>query len=637
MSEPVIQKTTGVGFTDGRPASVEASAPGQERTADLLATELAIRKSPAVWFATCGHILNKERRDEQPVPNIFQCRMSAAHEWQVHNGLPSRQIDLKPRQVGGTTFGAAILYHAMRTAAMRGVAIADCLDHSNNLFAMLTYYGMNDDFPWGSEFSHTQMDAEMSNGSVCEKKTAERPTSTRSSTLQGLLASEVGWWPNTPAKSAGDTLLSLGNSLASAAGTVGIEESTPNGAAGAFADDWRGARWPEYDDYWKIYGMPPDVGQGNGYIRVFAAWYEFLEYEKSLGGTEGEITAAIEKLKGQADVSADERADEAADIVFIKAVLARSGVTDEAEMERTIWRKIAWRRWCVRDKDRCRGDLEKFKQEYPSDPVSCFLHSGKPRFNNEGLVRLEEMARRTQPLYGVLDEQTNGAVVFRKTSKQEAWLHVWEEPMAGCHYCMPVDPMTGADQTTGSVDPDHNSVGVLRRGYVDTNGVKHNKMLVARIAPPNTMDAGPLMDMGAKLARWYGNCIVIPEVNKGLHVLERCKMKGLTVYRRSSGVDRAREEVTERLGWQTDGETRLQIIDTLGDDVRRNEIDIYCPVAVAQMRTFVRNKNGRPEAAPGCKDDDVLMLAIGDQCLPGATRYREPARRRVKFDADDYQ
>ena len=80
---------------------------------------------------------------------------------------------------------------------------------------------------------------------MIHKKTAERPSSTRSSTLQGLVASEVAFWPSTRAKSAAETLLSLGNSLAKGPGTVAVQESTPNGAYGAFAENWRAARWPE--------------------------------------------------------------------------------------------------------------------------------------------------------------------------------------------------------------------------------------------------------------------------------------------------------------------------------------------------------------------------------------------------------
>ena len=590
-------------------------------------TELLIRQSPVFWFATCAHIRNKERQDEQPTPNVFQVRMSAAHEWQRRNGLPSRQIDLKPRQVGGTTFSAAILYHASRSWPMRSVVIADVLDHSNNLFAMFCYYATNDDYEWGTSFESTLTEATFSNGSVVEKKTAERPSSTRSSTLQGLGASEVAWWPSTNAKSAAETLLSLGNSLASVPNSVGIKESTPNGAYGAFADDWRAARWPEYDDYWKVYGVENDPGPGSGYIRVFAAWYEFEEYSK------GEAETAAAKL---VEVGKEERADELRDIEFIRRVLERRGIVDPAEVDRITWRKLAWRRWCVRDADRCRGDWEKFKQEYPSDPVSCFAHSGKPRFNLEGVSRIERMARSRQPMYGVLDEQKDGSISFRKTSPDESWVHVWEEPRIGCHYGMPIDPMTGADQTAGTIDPDHNSVGILRRAYRDANGVQWNTMLAARIAPGNMMDASPLINFGARLARWYGNCLVIPEVNKGLHVMERCKDHELNLYRRTVGIDKLRDEVLEALGWETNEQTRYQIIETLADLIRTQTIDVYCPVVAQQLATFVRNRKGKAEAAPGCKDDDVLMLAIGTQCAESFTRMGEPKRRVARKERGDY-
>lgn len=591
--------------------------------------EYLIRSSPAFWFATCGHIRNKDRVDERPVPNVLQMRMSAAHEWQRRNGLPSRQIDLKIRQVGGTTMGAAILYHDLRNHAMRTVAIADVLDHSNNLFDMICYYADNDEFDWGSSCEHNLTEATFSNGSVVEKKTAERPSSTRSSTLQGLLASEVAWWPSTRAKSATETLLSLGNSLAKRPHTVGIKESTPAGAYGAFAEDWKDARWPEYDDYWKLYGVENEPGPGNGYIRVFAAWWEFSENEVPVGAQE------MAALKAE-DTTDEQRVDEERDKAFIVALMEKRGVTDAAEVENMVWRKLAWRRWCVRDADRCRGDLEKFRQEYPSDPVSCWLHSGKPRFNNEGLLRLERMAKGRRPEYGILDLQNDGSVVFRRTDPNEALIAVWEEPRIGCYYGNPIDPMTGKDQTAGAVDPDHNSVGVIRRGYRDGNGVEWNPMLVARVLAPNVMDATPLMDITSRLAKWYGNCLVIPEVNKGLHVVERCKDHNLNIYRRTVGVDKLRETLVDRVGWETNEQTRLQIIEDLADLIRKQAIDIYDPVMVGQLRTFVRNKEGRPEAAPHCHDDDVMMLAIGVHCMDSFTKLNEPKRRVPKNRRDDY-
>jgi hypothetical protein len=45
---------------------------------------------------------------------------------------------------------------------------------------------------------------------------------------------------------------------------------------------------------------------------------------------------------------------------------------------------------------------------------------------------------------------------------------------------------------------------------------------------------------------------------------------------------------------------------------------------VSELRGFVVAENGRPEAATGKHDDDVLALAIGLATIEGATTYTEP-------------
>jgi hypothetical protein len=45
--------------------------------------------------------------------------------------------------------------------------------------------------------------------------------------------------------------------------------------------------------------------------------------------------------------------------------------------------QLAWRRWTIDNK--CRGSLDKFRQEYPSNDVEAFLMSGRPAFGIESV------------------------------------------------------------------------------------------------------------------------------------------------------------------------------------------------------------------------------------------------------------
>jgi hypothetical protein len=90
-------------------------------------------------------------------------------------------------------------------------------------------------------------------------------------TLQALLCSEVAHYRRAGERSGEKILLAIRNCVPAKPDTIVIEESTPNGAGGAFYNTWQNA--VEFDDYKK--------GQtGNGYVRVFAAWHDFEENQE---------------------------------------------------------------------------------------------------------------------------------------------------------------------------------------------------------------------------------------------------------------------------------------------------------------------------------------------------------------------
>jgi hypothetical protein len=69
----------------------------------------------------------------------------------------------------------------------------------------------------------------------------------------------------------------------------------------------------------------------------------------------------------------------------------------------------------------------------------------------------------------------------------------------------------------------------------------------------------------------------------------------------------------ESLGWRTTSVSKPLAIDELNASIRDGSIDIYDKSTIAELRTFVREANGKMHGSP--HDDRVMSLAISNQML----------------------
>jgi len=556
----------------------------EEKELTLEAVQAVARKDFLAWWETYTKILNKDAQLIEPRANFLQRHISEVVKWLQKNKHPIRLIVLKPRQMGSSTITTAVMTHFLRanpniSACMMG----DELDTSQNLMNMVNRYVENDTLEWGQTYSTSR--GEFSNGSKIVKETANDAGAGRSMTLQALLCSEVAHYRRAGERSGEKVLLAIRNCVPSSPNTIVIEESTPNGAGGAFYNTWQSA--VEFETYRK-------GNHGNGYIRIFAAWHDFDE-----------------NIAPAQDLSLTFREED---------------LKTRFKLEDT---QLAWRRRCVKEK--CAGDSKQFEQEYPSDPVSCFLTSGRPRFDIDGIAFQEKCLK--EPTTGVIDVPSNMTrPIFRVTEPAEAWVWVWETPRENGRYLVSVDCMTGISQVSGK-DPDAHSILVLRAGYHDETGAFVRPRVVARVRPPCRVDIDVLADFVGRLSIYYGGCLVVPEVNgPGLALIELLKADAVNIYQRE--IFNLRESKRSKaLGWQTTDKTRRMIIEELASQIRDyNEKDsgiyVSCKQILEQMRSFVVSDSGRPEASAGRHDDDVLALAIGNCTIAGATRYNEPQAMR---------
>lgn len=571
-----------------------------------------IQLDPAVWFASCSKILDKNRKLITPIPNIFQLRIFHAYVWCIQNGIPPRIICLKPRRVGGTTACAGLSYFHCRRFPTKHISIADTNEKSDILFQMFCMFAEKDAFAWGTTFESNNKEAKFSNNSLTVKRSAEAPKQTRGDTLQSAHESEACIWKDVGPLSADETAAALLSALGNGKHTLGLNESTAKGARGYFYKEWQRARWPDWNgppslaSYWQKYSVQNNDKDASEWRRVFAAWFEFPEY----------TCGPHQSSAGLQPVSSDAESD---DIL---------GTLDEKERKLIDLydvnvNQLKWRRWMIRNN--CLNQVARFQEEFPATPEEAFLQSGSPVFDSDGLSVIELTTRAADVEFGNIVEQARSRVVgWQQVPEIQAWAKIWEHPRPGRKFIVSVDVMTGEDEIYGTgEDSDRHSVQVWRAAYTDELKQVWKPKLVARIKPPYQEDNSLLCEKVMLLSRYYGDCIIVVEANKGVAVIAKLRDEhNAHLYVREEH-DSTVNKMVKKLGWDTNMKTRDIIIDAIQDACRDSTVDIPCPNLLDEMKTFIRDKTGKRTAGSSAHDDDVLAAGMGIHLLPFATTYRE--------------
>jgi hypothetical protein len=370
---------------------------------------LEIREDPNLWFERFGKFCDERTRQPTQGPaNVLQRRMFEHYRRCRKDGKPCRMVVLKYRRAGSSTGSEALVYlHAHNYNARLGVIGTD-YKASANMLQMLAFFGKHDDFPgWSSKVSLDSNDPTAaaaagpndgaaaggqagleiqamsweeriekalstkivwSHGSSAELYTATNPESARSAGLNGFHATEVGRWPSGGQWDAVETLTSMRNTLPKAGFHLAIEESTANGAQGAFYDTCRNARWPDYAEWpemhrscWPL--VANEYGRELQFVFIFAAWFEDERH--------------FDKLTAEQAQRVEETLDAEAWYFGEKELIARYGQPGPmgmrlgGEVAASVWAQLAWRRGIIKNVCSRRG-LDEFAQEYPSNPLEAF-------------------------------------------------------------------------------------------------------------------------------------------------------------------------------------------------------------------------------------------------------------------------
>lgn len=252
--------------------------------------------------------------------------------------------------------------------------------------------------------------------------------------------------------------------------------------------------------------------------------------------------------------------------------------------------------WSAGDRDEAWYEVKKAQlpdwqlaQEYPSDPDEAFIRSGRPVFDLEVLRSIECIEPDRGRLY------YDDGLVF---DANKGPLSVWQYPEPGQVYCI------GADVAEGLSHGDYSVAQVINANTLQVVAVWHGHI------DPDLFGSEVLYDLG----EWYNTCLIgVENNNHGLTTLKALQRSGYrNIYRQRRLANRS-PQATEILGWRTTAVSKPLAIDELAKALRDDDIILYDDKTIAELRTFVREDNGKMHGSP--HDDRVMSLAIANQML----------------------
>lgn len=470
---------------------------------------------------------------------------------------PIRIVVLKARQEGVSTLCEALIFEkTARYPNVNSLIVAHEPESTEEIFAMSKrFYDMLPKWlqPMRRYDNKRQMafenPDEKQRGKIAGRRsrmiiaTADKIKIGRGLTLHCFHGSEVAFW-----KKAKELMISVMQAIPDHSDTMIFLESTANGMGGD----------GEY-----FYNLVQNaMAYKNDFQLIFLPWHLMPEYALNFS-IEGEKESFIKSLDD-----------------YERDIKARFNLSLE---------QLNWRRWAIKNK--CGGDIEKFKQEYPITVDESFIASSNTVIPKEVIEKQRKFIR--DPI------RTWEDVLIYEDLK---WNH---------YYSLGADPAEGV-------------------GRDDSAFTVMDRMTGREIAHFSSNNIQP--DLFAKkivkVAEYYNNAMVVAEINgHGIAVIHELMRLGYPNIVHQKYFDHTLNEWTSRLGWKTTKVSKPLMVDEFIRGLREEEIGLSSTIIMSQMMTFVHTDEAEKHsmgAESGQKDDSLIsaMLAWqGFKDLPGEFRF----------------
>lgn len=267
------------------------------------------------------------------------------------------------------------------------------------------------------------------------------------------------------------------------------------------------------------------------------------------------------------------------------------------------------------------GKLDRITREQLLYGDWAISPTGRTYFNPDALALFHAMPGEIGEL--VLTENRLGEkrLVFQR--RPDGMLSVWRTPVANRRYVMGCDAALGRDANRGEgkVDPDWSVVQVREQETGEQ---------VARFR--GRVSEAYFGEYWVRLHRWYNNAFVVPAVTGGYGraALVSAMSTGLEakyVYWREdeTGMPGRRPTGAPDLGFTESVATRPVLYSLLDTAIIQHAIETYDAVTINEYYAFEINKDGKPCARSGMKDDCVSADALCVKGMQIAPRVIKPA------------
>lgn len=560
------------------------------------------------WAYKCAHIKNKN--GGMPLPfllNAPQRKLIGEFEKMREEGLPIRIILVKARQWGGST--ATQIYmlwiQLMRMQGFNSLIVAHQNSGTEEVMAMaktaLDCYPRHLLDPDGAPFQEKEkiyVSAGWSRSAIKIPRrnfrikigSAERPDSSRGGDYALVHLTEVGLWKKTLGKSPEDIIRAATSGVLLRPETMIVMESTANGVGNFFHNEYEAAK------------------KGTSLYRpVFVAWHEIEQYATPV---EDRRAMAERIVKNRlSDFTDDER--------FPSGSYIWNLWEDGARLDAINWYEKTRRAY---------NNPDQMLSEYPGNDIEAFVNSGAHVFNRKMALELRKRcmpARFSGELEGNADYGERALEGITLEEDPNGRLKIWDKPdiRNGEAAGMQDRYLTVVDVGGRSMKADWSVIAVFDR----------IRMLYGSGGPAiaaqwrGHCDMDILAWMAARIAKWYGNSLLVIESNtletrdpdryvdgdQSGFILNQLRDCYPNLYARRQSPEDIVEGRPKKYGFHTNSATKPMIISNLVRVVRERlyiERDERC---IDEYLTYERRQNGSYGAVTGKHDDMLMTRAIG--------------------------
>lgn len=501
-----------------------------------------------------------------------------SEKMKVERGI-IRILLLKSRRFGGSTYVEGRYYWRASLNSNRNTFIVGHEERSTKtLYAMATLMQEQNPIAPTTRKSNAQeliFDNAEGNGlkSQYELATARNISSGRSQGIHYLHGSEVAFWPDA------DTLLDgLFQCVPDPPSESEVYlESTAQGCGNRFHRDvmntYSEGKYPYYQEDGITYAW---YNPSSEWILVFIPWFSHERYTRVFED-EDRKKAFIQRLNAQVFNKEDLKWEDS------------EGKKLQKQYNLTL-EQLYWREWCIENK--CRGTVDIFHQEYPSNVEEAFLSVGTTVFSKSLCDNVEEFCLAPIIIGNIIDRMGQSKI----NPHPHGHFSLWEKPDKDEHYFLTIDSAGGIkdSQKEIGIEPDPSCIDVYNHRTGKQVAQWHGHI-----------DYDLIADIAELIGLMFNKAIACVELNNhGYTVVSDLKKKHYPMYCAKP----------DEPGFLTTKVTKPRMSDDLRQMARDGDIRIMCKETVSEMRTFIE-EGGHYNAASGCHDERVDCAGMASQMM----------------------